>query len=100
MLSRFADTGAPGCLQVDVMQKLVEALGGQVIVSEGVMLDIKHLVAVSLERTGHGQRAAVAHPQLGHDTVVQPLAVIGDVEVEQMGVGILHGAGYARCAVV
>lgn len=56
-------------------------------------------IAVALERTAHGSAVAVAHTELNrHFTRGENVA--GHVEVQKMGVAILHGAGYGRGAVV
>ena len=76
------------------MQQFVEAFVSHIVIGEGFVLHIHHLISVALQRAGHGERTAMADPQFGHDTIVHPLAVSGDVEVEQMCVGILYRTGY------
>ena len=56
-------------------------------------------IAVALERTAHGSAVAVAHTELNrHFTRGENVAC--DVEIQQMGVAVLHGTGYGRGAVV
>lgn len=82
-------------LYLEIVQELVEAGADDGIVGRGCLVEVGHLVAVTLKGTGYGEGVAVRHAQLHHYAVVGPVAVSRDVEVEEVCVTVLYGAGNA-----
>lgn len=77
------------------MQQLGHAVGSKWLGSKGSGISVKHFEAIALKRTGHAQGRAVAHAKLHHHAVVKLLTVSRHIEVEQMGISILHGMSHA-----
>ncbi len=85
--------------KTEVAHEFIVAVAHEGVVGKRCSLGVDDLVAVAFARTADGFGVAVADAEFGNDAAVG-LTVGSDVEVEEMSVAVLDGAGDARCAVV
>lgn len=85
-------------LFLEAADKVAQAVKGQSI-GNGLprcRAGVGHLIAITLEGAGGGRGIAAVDTQLDHYRAVRCTrgTVGSDVEIEQMTVTVLHGAGY------